>query len=63
MRDQLRQAHKPCSRAALRQLLRVNNARLGEALCTLEERGLVRRGSDGWTLPAEPHDSQLSLAD
>ena len=63
VRDQLRQAHKPCSRAALRQLLRVNNARLGEALCTLEERGLVRRGSDGWTLPAEPHDSQLSLAD
>ncbi|MEW6756042.1 MAG: AAA family ATPase [Candidatus Latescibacterota bacterium] len=63
VRDQLRQANKPCSRAALRQLLRVNNARLGEALGALEKRGLVRRGADGWTLPAQPHDPQRTLAD
>jgi len=63
VRDQLRQAPKPCSRAALRQLLRVNNARLGEALCSLEKRGLAVRQADGWTLPAEPHDPQLSRAD
>ena len=63
VRDQLRQARTPCSRAALRQLLRVNNARLGEALCSLEERGLVRRGADGWTLPDQPRDPQLNLAD
>ncbi len=63
VRDQLRQVRKPCSRAALRQLLRVNNARLGEALSSLEERGLILRGADGWTLPAEPLDLQLSLAD
>ena len=63
VRDHLRQANKPCSRAALRQLLRVNNARLGEALGTLEKHGLVRRGADGWTLPPQPHDPQLTLAD
>ena len=51
------------SRSSERFLSADELSRLGEALCTLEERGLVRRGSDGWTLPAEPHDSQLSLAD
>ncbi len=63
VRDQLRQADKPCSRAALRKLLRVNNARLGETLGNLEERGLVVRGPSGWTLPPASHDLQLSLAD
>ena len=63
VRAQLRQAQEPCSRAALRQLLRVNNARLGEALSTLEERGLVVRGANGWTLPPAPHDLQLNLPD
>ncbi len=53
VRTQLRRAHQPLSRTALRQQLRVNNARLGDALQTLEQRGLVVRGPDGWSLPAE----------
>ena len=63
VRHQLRQAQHPCSRAALRQILRVNNARLGQALSTLEERGLAIRAATGWTLPDTPHDPQLSLTD
>jgi len=55
VRAQLRQAAQPCSRTTLRQRLRVNNARLGEALSTLEQRGLVVRGPDGWSLPDAPH--------
>ena len=58
VRAQLRQVGQPCSRATLRQLLRVNNARLGDALRTLEQRGLVVRGTGGWRLPAEPHELQ-----
>lgn len=54
VRAELRRAHKPLSRAALRHQLRVNNARLGETLCTLEQRGLVARGPSGWSLPPEP---------
>jgi len=53
VRTHLRHAHQPLSRTALRQQLRVNNARLGDALQTLERRGLVVRGPDGWSLPAE----------
>lgn len=53
VRDQLRQAGRPCSRATLRQQLRVNNARLGQALRALEERRLAVRTPAGWTLPGE----------
>jgi len=63
VRHQLRQATGPCSRAALRQMLRVNNARLGEALSTLEERGLASRTPQGWTLPDTPHDTKLNPND
>jgi len=63
VRDQLRQAPKPHSRAALRQLLRVNNARLGEALSSLEDRRLIVRGPDGWSLPAAADDLQRNPAD
>jgi predicted Rossmann fold nucleotide-binding protein DprA/Smf involved in DNA uptake len=62
VRAALRHAQKPCSRAALRQQLRVNNARLGETLCSLEERGLVVRGPRGWTLPPEADNLQLGLS-
>ena len=55
VRAQLRQAAQPCSRTTLRQQLRVNNARLGEALNTLEDRGLVVRGLGGWSLPDAPN--------
>jgi hypothetical protein len=62
VRAQLRHVGGPCSRATLRQQLRVNNARLGDALRLLEQRGLVVRGSGGWSLPAEPDDLPLSLS-
>lgn len=60
VRQALHHAPGPLSRAALRQHLRVNNARLGDALHSLEQRGLVRRTHKGWTLP--PIDPQLELA-
>ena len=62
VREQLRQAATPCSRTTLRQRLRVNNARLGETLLTLEQRGLVVRQAGGWTLPNGPDDLQLGLS-
>ncbi|MFO8098106.1 MAG: hypothetical protein R6T83_00620 [Salinibacter sp.] len=64
--EAVRQAlqHSPgaVSRTALRQQLRVNNARLGDALRSLEQRNLIRRTPDGWTLPPPPpHAPQLDL--
>ena len=52
VRTQLLRAAGPLSRTTLRQRLRVNNARLGEALHTLEQRGLLVRSPNGWSLPA-----------
>ena len=43
------------TRAALRQALRVNNQRLGDTLHDLEQRRLIDRADDGWTLRREPH--------
>ncbi len=63
VRDALQNAGTPCSRATLRQKLRVNNARLGESLITLQERGLIVRGPSGWTLPPQTESLQLSLTD
>ena len=51
VRAALGAAAHPLSRTALRQRLRVNNARLGIALQTLEQRGLAVRGPNGWRLP------------
>lgn len=62
VREALRQADTPCSRAALRKQLRTNNARLGEALTTLEQRRLVVRTSDGWTLTHRPDPNQLTFS-
>ena len=53
VRSHLLSAAGPLSRTALRQQLRVNNARLGEALHALEERGLIVRGTAGWSAPPE----------
>jgi len=61
VRQALQHAPGPLSRAALRQQLRVNNARLGDALYSLEQRGIVRRTPEGWTLPPPPDDPQLHL--
>ncbi len=52
VRATLRSAGQPLSRTVLRQRLRVNNARLGVALQTLEQRGLAVRSPAGWHLPA-----------
>lgn len=62
IRCELRRSSQPVSRTALRQLLHVNNARLGEALQTLEERTHVVRGPDGWCLPPESDSSQTNLS-
>ncbi len=61
IRCELRRSPQPVSRTALRRLLRVNNARLGEALLTLEKRSLVVRSPDGWGLPPEHNSSQTDL--
>ena len=61
IRCELRRSHQPISRTALRQQLRVNNTRLGEALQTLEKRGLVVRGSNGWSLPSEYEITRTEL--
>jgi RecA-family ATPase len=52
VRATLRQAQQPLTRTTLRQRLRVNNTRLGDALHSLEQRRLVLRSPDGWHLPA-----------
>ena len=61
IRSELHRSHQPLSRTALRRQLRVNNARLGDALQTLEKRGLVVRGPGGWSLPPEHEFSQADL--
>lgn len=63
VRDELRRAGTPCSKAMLRHRLRVNNARLGHTLRILEQRGLVLRETTGWILPHERDPLQLTLAD
>ena len=52
VRAALASAGQPLSRTVLRQRLRVNNARLGLALQTLQQRGLAVRSPAGWHLPA-----------
>jgi hypothetical protein len=46
----LRQADKPLTRTALRQTLRVNNQRLGDALAHLERAGHIYHDARGWRL-------------
>jgi len=53
VRTQLLSAGRPLSRTTLRQQLRVNNARLGEALHSLEQRALVVRTPNGWSMSAQ----------
>ena len=63
VRAHLRDTGRPCSRTDLRQKLRVNNARLGEALSMLEQRALVVRRPSGWTLSDAPDDLQGILSE
>ena len=48
--EALEQASAPCTRLALREQLRVNNQRLGDALTLLESTRQIERGSNGWRL-------------
>ena len=52
----LRGANGPQQRGTLRERLRVNNARLGDALEALEGQGRIQRAPDGWSLarPTQP---------
>lgn len=45
----------PLRKQALRDELRVNNSRLGDALVHLEQAGCVERTTDGWRVRSEPH--------
>jgi len=47
--DTLTRAARPLSRAVLRERLRVNNKRLGDALAALASADLVTRTGDGWS--------------
>ncbi len=61
VRNELRRSGDPLSKTALRKQLRVNNARLGETLQTLENRGLVVHCSSGWSLPDAADQLELVL--
>lgn len=52
--ERLTDANRPLMRKDLRELLRVNNHRLGEALAHLERQGRVERCDKGWSLSTEP---------
>jgi len=56
----LQNASNPISRKALRDTLRVNNQRLGEALETLKQQGAVVHTDSGWMAvrPTQPSDHQ-----
>lgn len=73
----LQESKAPLSRVALRDSLRINNLKLGEALASLERDGIVARSGSGWSLstlvasntlkaqpnsrPATPSEPQLHL--
>jgi hypothetical protein len=48
----LRESKTPLSRVALRDSLRINNLKLGDALVALERDGIVARSDSGWSLCA-----------
>jgi hypothetical protein len=48
--EALEQTARPLTRLALREHLRVNNQRLGDALVHLQSRGQIQRGQRGWQL-------------
>ena len=56
--DLLAEATQPLSRTALRSRLRVKNERLGNALNTLERRGLIERTPQGWQRTHHRHDPE-----
>ena len=58
----LADAGEPLTRVALRNILHVNNKRLGLALCDLENNKTVIRGPNGWTItkPIEPTTENIN---
>ena len=54
--DLLRSVSRPLTRMELRQRLRVNNQRLGQALADLDHRHVVARSQQGWSL-VRPSDA------
>jgi len=46
--DMLDRVDVPITRSALRERLRVNNQKLGDALATLHDQGLIARAEKGW---------------
>jgi len=52
--DAMDQADGPSTRSALREALRINNKRLGDALALLEDQGLVERCAGGWQASTRP---------
>ncbi len=61
LRLALLEASEPMTRTALRRRLRINNARLGEALQKLEARGLASRTQAGWTASNGHDPHQMCL--
>jgi hypothetical protein len=61
VRDFLRRADKPLSRAAIRRELRVNNKRVGDALEELAKRGLAQRDKAGWVLAGDDDNPQMLI--
>lgn len=54
--DLIRKSHEPLTRDAIRAVLKIRNASLGEALDALRARGQVHRGVDGFQLAhTDPH--------
>lgn len=56
----LQEAKAPLSRVALRNKLRLNNLKLGDALTSLERDGVIARSDSGWSLC--PTTAGLSVA-
>jgi len=52
---------RPLTRTQLRSELRVNNQRLGQALCAMENAGKIRRTSGGWLRYSSPTDDAKDL--
>ena len=55
-------AGEPLPRTTIRERLRVNNQRLGDALGHLHQRGRIRRAPGGWQLVGDEPDSPANLA-
>lgn len=51
-------AGKPLTRTFIREKLKINNQKLGDTLTELENRGVIIRSTEGWSVAAQPICSQ-----